>query len=46
MYNYGSLDKNIQKVMYNTSRDIIRSFSSVASEDPVVTDKQFSCFII
>ena len=39
MSNYGSLDTKIDfflKIMCNTSRDIIRHFSTVPSEDPVV----------
>ena len=32
---YGSLDTNISKCMCNTSKDIIRYFSTVDSEDPV-----------
>ena len=32
---YASLDAKIQKFMCNSSRDIIRYFSAVASEDPV-----------
>ena len=33
MSNYGSLDTKSQKCMCNTSRDIIRNFAAVASEN-------------
>ena len=38
---YGSLDTKIQKFMRNTSRDIIRYFSTVDSEDPIQSNYYF-----
>ena len=42
MPNYGSLDTKYQKFMCNTSRDIVRYFSAVASEDPVARPSKYS----
>ena len=46
MPNNGSLDTKISEFFQcNTSRDIIRYFSAVASEDPVYTVGQIFIFI-
>ena len=40
MFNYGSIIQKCKKFMWNTSRDIIRYFFAVVSEDPVYKKKK------